>query len=151
MKKNIVRAAFGMFMLTVLTTSAYPQWVQTNWPAGNSFFDLYTGQGMVFARIWDSFNGGRVFYTDNNGTSWTQLSSADSDIDILSIAIYWPVPGMVFIEARRTTYHGNLSLPPEYLRIPPSGQPLLSTTLSMPVQWEIFMNHLLTTLIHGPR
>ncbi len=88
MKKNIVRAAFGMFMLTVLTTSAYPQWVQTNWPAGNSFFDLYTGQGMVFARIWDSFNGGRVFFTDNNGANWTQISSADSDIDILSIVIW---------------------------------------------------------------
>ncbi len=88
MKKNMVRAAFSMFMLIVLTTSAYPQWVQTNWPASNSFFDLYTGQGIVFARIWDSLNGGRVFFTDNNDTSWTQISSADSDIDILSIVIW---------------------------------------------------------------
>jgi hypothetical protein len=88
MKKNLVRAAFIMFMLIVFTTSAYPQWVQTNWPESNSFFNLYTSQGMVFARTWDSLNGGRMFLTDDNGTNWTQISSADSDIDILSIVMF---------------------------------------------------------------
>ena len=88
MKKNVVRTAFSMFILIFLTTSAYPQWVQTNWPESNSFFDLYTNQGIVFARIWDSFNGGRVFFSDDNGTNWVQISSADSDIDILSIVMW---------------------------------------------------------------
>jgi hypothetical protein len=87
MKKNLVCAAFSMFMPIVFTTSAYSQWVQTDWPAGNSFFNLYTSQDRVLARTWDSLNGGRMFLTDDNGTNWTQLSSADSDIDILSMVV----------------------------------------------------------------
>jgi hypothetical protein len=88
MKKNLIRAAFSMFMLIVFTTSAYPQWVQTNWSASNSFFNLYTSQGLVFARTWDSLNGGRMFLTDDNGAKWTQISSAEGDLDVLSI-IMW--------------------------------------------------------------
>ena len=87
MKKNLVLAALSLFMLIFFTTSVYPQWTQTNWPESNSFFDLYTSQDMVFARIWDSINGGRMFLTTDNGVNWTQISSADSDIDILSIVI----------------------------------------------------------------
>ena len=88
MKKNLVHVMFGILILIFLTTSAYPQWIQTDWPEGNSFFDLYTNQDIVFARIWDSFNGGRVFFTDDNGTNWAQISSADSDIDILSVLMW---------------------------------------------------------------
>jgi hypothetical protein len=88
MIKNLVRALFRMFLLIVLTKLAYPQWEQTNWPASNDFFNLYSNQGSVFARTWDSLNGGRVFFSDDNGTNWAQLSSADSDIDILSIAVF---------------------------------------------------------------
>ena len=62
-------------------------WIQTNWPASNSFINLYANQGKVFARIWDSFNGGRMFLTTDDGTKWTQISSADSNIDILSIVM----------------------------------------------------------------
>jgi photosystem II stability/assembly factor-like uncharacterized protein len=62
-------------------------WIQTNWPASNSFFSLYTSQDKVFARIWDSLNGGRMFLTTDDGANWTQISSADSDIDILSIVM----------------------------------------------------------------
>ena len=87
MKKNPVHAALSLCMLIFFTTSVYPQWTQTNWPESNSFFDLYTGQDMVFARIWDSLYGGRMFLTANNGANWTQISSADSDIDILSIVM----------------------------------------------------------------
>ena len=87
MKKYLVRAALSLFMLIFFTTSVYPQWTQTNWPGSNSFFDIYTSQDMVFARTWDSLNGGRMFLTANNGANWTQSSSADSDIDILSIVM----------------------------------------------------------------
>ena len=62
-------------------------WIQTNWPASNSFFSLYTSQDKVFARIWDSLNGGRMFLTTDDGTNWTQIGSADSSIDILSIVM----------------------------------------------------------------
>lgn len=62
-------------------------WIQTNWPASNSFFSLYTSQDKVFARIWDSLNGGRMFLTTDDGTNWTQIGSADSNIDILSIVM----------------------------------------------------------------
>ncbi len=65
---------------------ASAQWTQTNWSASNSFFSLYANQGWVFARTWDSLNGGRVFLTADSGANWTQISSAESDIDILSIA-----------------------------------------------------------------
>jgi hypothetical protein len=87
MKKNLVHAALSLFMLILFTTSAYPQWIQTNWQANNDFFDLYISQDMVFARTWDSLNGGRMFLTADNGANWTQSSSADSDIDILSIVM----------------------------------------------------------------
>ncbi len=88
MKKNMVRSALSMFMLIFLTTSVYPQWVQTNWQESNSFFNLYTSEGEVFTRIWDSNNGGRMFFTDDSGANWTQVSSADSDIDILSVVMW---------------------------------------------------------------
>jgi hypothetical protein len=86
MKKAMVHAALCLFMLIVSSISVYPQWIQTNWSASNSFFSLYSGQDKVFARTWDSLNGGRVFFTANNGATWTQVASADTDIDILSIA-----------------------------------------------------------------
>jgi hypothetical protein len=63
------------------------EWIQTNWPASNSFFSLYTSKDKVFARIWDSLNGGRMFLTTDDGTNWTQIGSADSNIDILSIVM----------------------------------------------------------------
>jgi hypothetical protein len=87
MKKNLVYAALSLFMLAVFTTSANAQWIQTNWPASNSYFNLYAGGEMVFARTWDGINGGRLFLTADNGTAWTQISSADSDVDILSIVM----------------------------------------------------------------
>jgi hypothetical protein len=87
MKKNIVHAALSLCMLIVFTTPVYPQWVQTNWPATNSFFNFYTSQDRVFARTWDSLNGGRMFFTADNGANWTRISSADSGIDILSIVM----------------------------------------------------------------
>ena len=87
MKKNIVHMVLSLFMLIVFTASVYPQWIQTNWPESNSFFNLYTSQDMVFARTWDSLNGGRMFLTANNGANWTQISSAATNIDILSIVM----------------------------------------------------------------
>ncbi len=60
-------------------------WVQTDWTETNSFFNLSSSQDRVFARIWDSFGGGRMFLAANDGTSWTPIASADSSIDILSI------------------------------------------------------------------
>jgi hypothetical protein len=62
-------------------------WEQTNWPTSNSFFSLYTSKNKVFARIWDSFNGGRMFLSTDDGTNWTQIGSADSSIDILYIVM----------------------------------------------------------------
>lgn len=62
-------------------------WTQTNWPASNSLFNLYSCQDKVFARIWDSFDGGRMFLTSNKGFNWTQISSADTNNDILSIVM----------------------------------------------------------------
>jgi len=67
--------------------AASAQWTQTNWSAGNSYFNLYTSQAWVFARTWDSLIGGRVFLTADSGANWTQISSADTDIDILSVVV----------------------------------------------------------------
>lgn len=60
-------------------------WVETNWTETNSFFNLSSSQNEVFARIWDSFGGGRMFLAANDGKSWTPIASADSSVDILSI------------------------------------------------------------------
>jgi photosystem II stability/assembly factor-like uncharacterized protein len=87
MKKNILHTSRGLLLLYVLTTAAYPQWIQTNWPASSSFFNLYTSRNEVIARTWDSLNGGRTFLTSDGGTHWTQIGSADSSIDILSIVL----------------------------------------------------------------
>lgn len=62
-------------------------WIQSNWPASNSFFNLSSSKNRVFARIWDSFNGGRMFFNANDGMNWIQIGSADSSIDILSIVM----------------------------------------------------------------
>src|SRR5574344_2121396 len=40
-------------------------WNQTNWPASNSFFNLISSKNKVFARTWDSFNGGSMFLINN--------------------------------------------------------------------------------------
>ena len=88
MKKNLVRTAFSISILIILSQPAYPQWLQTNWEESNSFFDLYSNQDVVFARTWDSLNGGRMFLTANNGSSWYQIGSADDGIDILSIVMW---------------------------------------------------------------
>ena len=88
MKLNLFRAVFVFFLLNFLAISAYPQWEQTNWEEGKSFFELYNHQDIIFTRIWDRLNGGRVFFTDDNGQNWAQISSADTDIDILSL-IMW--------------------------------------------------------------
>ena len=69
------------------TISLAGGWTQTNWTASNSLFNLYSSQDKVFARIWDSFNGGRMFLTSDEGINWTQISSADTSIDILSIVM----------------------------------------------------------------
>ena len=65
--------------------AAEAQWVQTNWSASNSFFNLYASQSWVLARTWDSLNGGRLFLTDDSGASWSQIGSADSNMDVLSV------------------------------------------------------------------
>jgi hypothetical protein len=87
MKKNLVHATLSLFMLIALTTSVYPQWTQTNWQESNSFFNLYTDQDRVFARTWDSLNGGRMFFTADNGENWTQIRPADSNFNLLSIVM----------------------------------------------------------------
>lgn len=71
--------------MPVTTIQLDSGWIQTNWPASNSYFSLYTNQDKVFARTWDSLNGGRMFLTTDDGKNWTQIGSADSTIDILSI------------------------------------------------------------------
>jgi hypothetical protein len=61
------------------------QWTKTIWPADSSYFSLVASDAAVLARTWDPLNGGRVFFTADDGASWTQSSAADTDIDILSI------------------------------------------------------------------
>jgi len=62
-------------------------WIPTNWAENNSFFHLSSSKDQVFARTWDSYNGGRMFLIQNDGTNWTPIGSADSSIDILSIVM----------------------------------------------------------------
>lgn len=86
MNRILVRAALGIFILFVLTSSAFPQWIQTNCPADNSFFDLYAEQGMVFARTW-RVNGDKLLFTEDNDANWTEISAPGDDIDILSLIV----------------------------------------------------------------
>lgn len=63
------------------------QWTRTSWTAGNDFFRLHAGPDRVFARTWDAINGGRTFLTSDDGATWTQVGSADTSLDFLSVAI----------------------------------------------------------------
>lgn len=85
MKVNLFHSMLCMFVLILFTTSPDAQWTKTNWPASNSFFDLSTSGSNVFARTWDSLNGGRTFLSSDNGENWIEISSADSSIGILSM------------------------------------------------------------------
>lgn len=87
MKKALVHAALSLSMLIVIAGASSPPWTQTNWPADNDFFGLYISQDKVFARTWDSLNGGRMFLTADEGANWTQISAADGGLDILSIVM----------------------------------------------------------------
>jgi chitodextrinase len=68
-----------------LVAASAGQWTQTSWTAGNDFFQLFTDSNRVFARTWDAVNGGRVFLTSDDGSTWTQVASADTELDLLSI------------------------------------------------------------------
>jgi hypothetical protein len=69
------------------STCAAQKWTQTNWSAGNDYFRLYAGPDRIFARTWDATNGGRTFLTRDDGTTWTQIGSAEADMDILSVVM----------------------------------------------------------------
>ncbi len=91
MNRILVRAALGIFILFIITSSAFSQWVQMSCPAGDSFSELYANQGAVFARTWKT-DSGHLFFTKDNGTNWTEISSPCTDInspgtDILSLII----------------------------------------------------------------
>jgi photosystem II stability/assembly factor-like uncharacterized protein len=87
MKNNLIHAALSLFMLVVFTTPASSQWVKTNWSASTGFFELYSGRNTVFARTWDTINGGQMFLTADSGETWTRIGSADNDVDILSVVL----------------------------------------------------------------
>lgn len=61
------------------------KWTQTNWSAGNNYFNLCSSKNKVFAKTWDAFNGGSMYLANNDGTNWTKVGSADSSIDVLSV------------------------------------------------------------------
>jgi hypothetical protein len=63
------------------------KWAQTNWSAGGDYLRLYAGPDRVVARTWDATHGGRTFLTSDQGATWTQVGSADTDMDILSVAM----------------------------------------------------------------
>jgi ligand-binding sensor domain-containing protein len=63
------------------------QWTKTSGLADSSYLELHASEHLLLARVWDSSNGGRVFLTSDEGASWSQSSAADTDIDILSIAL----------------------------------------------------------------
>ena len=85
MRKSLVYPVLSLLILNAFPASLHAQWKQTEWPASHSFLALYTAPDIVFARIWDSLNGARVFLTSDNGTQWNQIASADDNIDILSL------------------------------------------------------------------
>lgn len=69
------------------TAAVDTQWIQSNWPASTDYFSLSAGQDRIFARTWDALDGGRTFVTSDLGASWTQIGSADTDLDIQSIVV----------------------------------------------------------------
>lgn len=68
-----------------IPTPLSSSWTQTNWSENSNFFNLSSSKNKVYARIWDSFSGGRMFLTNNDGSNWTPIRSADNSLDILSI------------------------------------------------------------------
>jgi len=87
MKKNLIHAVLSLFLLLSFTTSVSAKWEPTNWTESSYYFKLYSAQNKVFAQTWDTLNGGRMFLTSNGGANWTQVASADSTTDILSLTL----------------------------------------------------------------
>ncbi|NLD98955.1 MAG: T9SS type A sorting domain-containing protein [Fibrobacter sp.] len=88
MKKKQVNVMMFMFILIFLNITAYAQWQQTNWTTSNNYFRLHTSQNRVFARSWDSLNGGRMFYSSDSGSNWNLIGAADSGTVILSVLMF---------------------------------------------------------------
>jgi len=87
MKKRLVHVVLSLFLLLSFTTAVSAKWEQTNWTASTNYFKLYSIQNKIFAQTWDTLNGGRMFLTSNGGANWTQVASADSNTDVLSLAL----------------------------------------------------------------
>ena len=116
-------------------TLADPQWTQTNWSASNSYFSLSTGQDWVFARTWDSLNGGRVFITGDSGANWTQIGSADSEMDILSLV----ASGTNLLAGTWNGFYQSASGGASWSAIAPTGIPVDSAIWAIaPIDASLF-------------
>ncbi|MEX0601758.1 MAG: regulator, partial [Bacteroidota bacterium] len=75
------------FLLALLAaTSIHPlfaQWVQTNGPYGGFVRSLAVSGTNLFAGT----DGGGVFLSTNNGTSWTQVNTGLTNTDVRSLAV----------------------------------------------------------------
>jgi hypothetical protein len=127
MKKNLLHASLSFFMLIVFLTSVSAEWIKTSWPANNVFFNLYISQKKIFARTWDALNGGRMFFSTDNGETWTQIGSADSTIDILSLVI---VNNNILVGTWEGFYRSGLS-PISWNAVTPTGIPADTAILSI--------------------
>ncbi|MFC1490275.1 FlgD immunoglobulin-like domain containing protein [Candidatus Latescibacterota bacterium] len=86
MKKKLMHAALGFFLLLGFATSGFAQWEKANWSATSSYFDLYINQSNIISRTWDTLNGDRSFLSSDNGLNWTQIET-DSSKYVLSMVI----------------------------------------------------------------
>ena len=82
--KNIFTLFFFVFCLIATTNPLQAQWIQTNCPYGSSVSCFTVSGTNIFAGI---NNGGGVFLSTNNGTSWTNVNNGLTDTSVRALAI----------------------------------------------------------------
>jgi hypothetical protein len=100
----------GRIYVTAWNGASWPALAARTTPRANAYVsDLSVDPGNL-NRMWSTsttFNGGRVFRSDNGGTSWTDCSAGLPSLPINSVAVDSRNPARVWVGADRGVYEST--------------------------------------------
>ena len=82
-KLSIFTVLFAVFYLAAISNPLLAQWVQTNGPNGSNLFCLAVSGTNLFAGT----QGGGVFLSTDDGTSWTAVNSGLTNTTVRAFAV----------------------------------------------------------------
>jgi hypothetical protein len=78
-----IRFVLFLFAIALCGSQTDAQWVQTNGPYGGEVYSLVVSGPNLFAATY----GGSVFYSTDNGTSWTEVSAGLPNATVGALAV----------------------------------------------------------------